>query len=77
MSAVRTSMVKRRHVYTSVDLPWDMDDSTDSRFLRYLRGGGLKTFGTTSSKELRSHRQTRFLVFAGVVFAAWCALLLF
>lgn len=74
MSAVRTSMVKRRHAYTSVDLPWDIDEASDSRFLRYLRGGGLRTFGTTSSRELRAYRQSRFLVFAAIVFAVWLVL---
>lgn len=74
MSAVRTSMVKRRHAYTSVDIPWDMDKASDSRFFRYLRGGGLRTFGTSSLRELRAYRQTRFLVFAAIVFVIWCVL---
>ena len=37
MSAIRTSLVKRRHAYTSVDIPWDMDEATESHLLRYLR----------------------------------------
>ena len=43
MSAIRTSLVKRRHAYTSVDIPWDMDEATESHLLRYLRGGGIRT----------------------------------
>lgn len=74
MSKVPTSMVKRRHAYTSVDMPWDIDEAGDSRFWRYLRGGGLKAFGTTSFKELRAYRQTRFLVVAGVMLVVWAML---
>ena len=71
MSAVRTSLVRRRHAYTSVDIPWDMDESTDSQFLRYLRGGGLRTFATTCAQVVRSRRQTRFLYVAAALFALW------
>ena len=71
MSAVRTSLVKRRHAYTSEDIPWDMDESSDSQFLRYLRGGGIKVFATVNSQVIRSRRQTRFLYVAMVLFALW------
>lgn len=71
MSAVRTSLVRRRHAYTSVDIPWDMDESSESRFLRYLRGGGIRAFATTSSLMARSRRQTRFLCVSAVLFALW------
>ncbi len=71
MSAVRTSLVKRRHAYTSADIPWDMDESSDSQFLRYLRGGGIRAFATVSSQAVRSRRQTRFLYVAAALFALW------
>ena len=53
MSAIRTSLVKRRHAYTSVDIPWDMDEATESHLLRYLRGGGIRAFATTSAHIVR------------------------
>ena len=71
MPPIRTSLVRRRHAYTSVDLPWDMDETGDPQFLRYLRGGGIRAFATTSSREMRARRQTRFLMFAAAVFALW------
>lgn len=69
--AVRTSLVKRNHAYTSVDLPWEMDEEGDARLFRYLRGGGMRAFGTSSVQALRVRRQTRFLVFAGVALLVW------
>ena len=71
MSAVRTSLVRRRHAYTSEDIPWDMDESADSQFLRYLRGGGIRAFATANSHVVRSRRQTRFLCVAAAMFAVW------
>ena len=73
MSAIRTSLVKRRHAYTSVDIPWDVDESTEPQFLRYLRGGGMRAFSTTSARMVRSRRQTRFLYVAAAAFALWVA----
>lgn len=71
MSSVRTSLVKRRHAYTSVDIPWDMDEATDSQFLRYLRGGGIRAFATSSAHAVRARRQTRFLYTAAILFVLW------
>jgi hypothetical protein len=71
MSAIRTSLVKRRHAYTSVDIPWDMDESGESNLLRYLRGGGLRAFATTSAQMVRVRRQKRFLLVAAGLFALW------
>ena len=73
MSAIRTSLVRRRHAYTSVDIPWDVDESAEPQFLRYLRGGGMRAFSTTSERMVRSRRQTRFLCVAAVAFALWVA----
>lgn len=72
--AVRTSLVRRRHAYTSVDLPWEIDEEGEARLFRYLRGGGMRAFGTTSARALRMRRQMRFLVVAGVLFVAWVVL---
>ena len=77
MSAVRTSLVKRRHAYTGVDVPWSMDtpDESDvSPLFRYLRGGGVRAFGSTSEEAALDRRQTKFLAAAGVLAALWVAL---
>ena len=72
MSGIGTSLVRRRHAYTSVDLPWDMDEAAEgSNFLRYLRGGGLSAFATSSERALRNRRQTRFLVLSGLAAVVW------
>ena len=81
MAAVHTSLVKRRHAYTSANIPWAMDmaaegvspDSAkdDRRLFRYLSGGGMRAFGRTSRHELLIRRQTRFLWLVGVLTALW------
>ena len=58
MAALRTALVKRRHAYTSTDIPWSMDvgaegESSDLakgnwRLFRYLSGGGMRAFGRSS-----------------------------
>jgi hypothetical protein len=48
-----------------------MDESSESKFLRYLRGGGIRAFATTSSQMARSRRQNRFLCVAAALFALW------
>ena len=82
MAAVRTSLVKRRHAYTSTDIPWSMDEertgtvtSPDGRqfewrLFHYLSGGGMRAFGSSSGAELLRRRQERFLWLA----AAFCVL---
>ena len=81
MAALRTSLVKRRHAYTSADIPWAMDvaaegtsaDSTkgNRRLFHYLSGGGMRAFGRPSGRELLMRRQMRFLWLAGVLAAFW------
>ena len=81
MAALRTSLVKRRHAYTSADIPWAMDvaaegTSPDSakgnrRLFRYLAGGGMRAFGRPSERELLMRRQTRFLWLVGVLAVFW------
>lgn len=73
MAAVRTSLVRRRHAWTGVDLPWSIDVEDDTvlalperhragwRLFHYLSGGGLKAFASSAARELVSRRQTRFL----------------
>ena len=69
--AVRTSLVKRRHAYTSADLPWEIDAPGEARLFRYLRGGGIRAFGTTTALAQRARRQKRFLVVSGVAAGVW------
>ena len=73
MSAVRTSLVKRRHPYTGEDVPWDMDteDVGTSTLFRLLRGGGVRAFGSTSAEAALSRRQTRFLWVSAAFAAVW------
>ena len=83
MAALRTELVKRRHAYTSMDIPWSMDvdaheaDGADGaglvrwRLFRYLSGGGMRAFGRSSGQELLIRRQTRFLWLAGALAVCW------
>ncbi len=83
MAAVRTSLVKRRHAYTSTDIPWSMDEDRSEtvtspdgrrfewRLFRYLSGGGMRAFGRSSGAELLRRRQERFLWLAAAFGALW------
>lgn len=81
MAALRTALVKRRHAYTSADIPWALDVATDGtpcdpakdkwRLFHYLSGGGMRAFGRPSGRELLSRRQTRFLWLAGALAVFW------
>ena len=74
MAAVHTSLVKRRHAYTSADIPWSMDVAPDAqssssadgrqagwRLFHYLSGGGIRAFGQPSGRMVLIRRQNRFL----------------
>ena len=82
MAALRTSLVKRRHAYTSADIPWALDVGDDAdaedvmrhgqwRLFHYLSGGGLSACGSSSAHALVCRRQGRFLFFAGVLAVLW------
>ena len=81
MAALRTALVKRRHAYTSANIPWAMDTASEEmpsnstkgnwRLFHYLSGGGMRAFGRTSRYELQMRRQTRFLWLAGALAAFW------
>jgi len=82
MAALRTALVKRRHAYTSADIPWAMDvdvtgDGADVlrqgrwRLFHYLSGGGMRAFGRPSACELQRRRQTRFLWTAAALAVLW------
>ena len=74
--SVHTRLVTRDHAYTSVDVPWQIDDDGEKPLFRYLRGGGIRAFGRTSQEAARARRQMRFLVIFSVLALLW-ALLLF
>ena len=86
MAALRTELVKPRHEYTRVDLPWMMDTGMpdeialhgsgvqQGRLFIFLSGGGLKAFGRPSRQMLRLRRQKRFLHIAGFAAVVWLLL---
>ena len=74
---ILTELVSADHEYTSVDVPWQIDDDDGKKLFRYLRSGGVSAFGCTSQEMARSRRQTRFLVVFGVMAAVWFVLWLF
>lgn len=72
MAALRTSLVKRSHAWTGDDVPWELDaDGAPSRLIRYLSGGGLSAFGSSSARTAVSRRQTRFLWVAAALSVLW------
>lgn len=83
MAALRTALVKRRHAYTSADVPWSMDmdtskdgaeagaDPSRGRLFLYLAGGGMRAFGRPSGRMLQVRRQERFLWIVGVLAVFW------
>ena len=84
MAALRTALVKRRHAYTSADIPWSIDvegvDGADAggvprngqwRLFHYLSGGGMRAFGRPSGRELQLRRQARFLWTAAALAVLW------
>ena len=79
MAALRTALVRRRHAYTSTNIPWAMDvdsegtpsGSSKGKLFHYLSGGGMRAFGRPSGHELLMRRQSRFLWLAGVLVACW------
>lgn len=73
MGAIRTELVKYNHEYTSVDVPWQIDDENDDKLMRYLRGGGVRAFGRTSAVAAQIRRQRRFLVLFAVLAGLWLA----
>jgi hypothetical protein len=78
-----TSLRGDAHAYTRSDAPWSIDVAEEVyaglskqsrgrwRLFHYISSGGMKVFGRTLAQDERSRRQTRFLVFSGIVFALW------
>lgn len=88
-SSIHPTLVGDAHSYTRSREPWRMDSYTAARgrtssgkvygwkLFHYLSGGGMRTFGRTVAQEVRSRRQTRFLVVAALLAAVWLGLLVF
>ena len=78
MSGIHTEVVSSAHAYTRSDSPWIIEQhkSAYGKLIHYLSGGGMRTFGRTVQQEELGARQNRFLVAAGIVAAAWMALML-
>jgi len=86
MSRIPTSLVEMAHSYTRSKVPWRIDEyqeahgetSKGKRFgwklFHYISGGGMRTFGRTVQQEELGVRQSRFLLVAGIVAAAWLVL---
>lgn len=83
---ITTSLVKRRHAWTSLDIPWRIDVGDEElsslpvshregwRLFHYLSGGGLRAFAGSAMREVVSRRQTRFLWFFGIMLVCWMVL---
>ena len=74
IKGIHTELVTHDHAYTSVDVPWQMDEDGGSQLFRYLRGGGVRAFGRTSHQVARSRRQSRFLIVFAVLSLLWLIL---
>ena len=74
---ILTELVSMDHEYTSVDVPWQIDDDEGKKLFRYLRSGGVRAFGCTSHEAARFRRQTRFLIIFAVLSVLWLLLWLF
>lgn len=73
-SRIRTELVTDVHSYTSVDVPWEIDEEGGRKLFRYLRSGGVRAFGSSSAAAARSRRQTRFLILFAVAAFFWFVL---
>lgn len=89
MSGLHTEFVTDAHAYTRSRTPWLLDENRAAhgetttglrfgwRLFHYIAGGGMRSFGRSVRQEERAARQNRFLVWSGLLFAAWLALLIF
>ena len=79
MSAIHTEVVSAAHAYTRSESPWILSACSSScgRLVRYLSGGGMRTFGRTVRQEEVRRRHRRFCMEAAAAALLWLALLLF
>lgn len=55
------------------DCPWILGDETSAygKLVRYLSGGGMRTFGRTLRQEQVRRRQNRFLTVVAALGVVW------
>ena len=87
MKMLGNTILTDANAYARSKEPWLLDEyreasgeTTDGkkfgwRLFHYISGGGMRTFGRTVQQEEKDARQTRFLVFAGVLGVVWAAML--
>ena len=74
MAALRTELVKRRHAYTSEDVPWEiLPGKSGVAISRCIHGKGLHG---TSAHVAAERRQNRFLRLAAILAIVWLVLFL-
>lgn len=80
MSKMPTTILGDKHPYTRLSVPWEMDDpkaeNLYGRLLRYLSGGGMRTFGRTANQQRARRRQRRFALYVGIYAVLWLLLCL-
>ena len=80
MCAIHTNVVKPAHGHARTKTPWKIDDMcmpSCGRLVRYISGGGMRTFGRTVKQEEARLRQNGFLVVAAVIAVLWFLFLVF
>ena len=79
MKGLPTSLVEDAHGYTRSDVPWIVASGATAydKMIKYISGGGMKTFGRTVRQEEICRRQAKFLVVAAVLAAVWLLFLVF
>ncbi len=84
MTRHHSIFVQKRHAYTATDLPWNLDVNKKAiiegvsaerrknwRLLHYLSGGGMSVFGESYAHAIKLRRQSRFMIFAGILALLW------
>lgn len=73
MSGVLTSLRGDAHDYTRSKTPWILGDrvSPCGKLIKYLSGGGLKSFGRTVVQEEAHTKHVRFVTAASVFGVLW------
>lgn len=79
MGRVFPEPVEDAHAYTRSDVPWSMSVGTSpyDRMIKYLSGGGMRTFGRTVRQEEARRRQWRFLAVTAVLAGLWLVFWIF
>lgn len=73
MSSFNDIFVGDAHSYTRSETPWILGDqqSFSGKLIRYISGGGMRTFGRTVKQEEARRRHRRFLVVSALLTVIW------